>query len=89
MVTNLKTISLAVKVPVLSVSTKSMSPSSSMMEVFNTPKKRLVRGSLNCLSMVRNTPENVLMPSTKILRDMGMTKLSNRKEVKRTSPAMY
>lgn len=85
----LKTISLDVKVPVLSVNTISTEPSSSTIEVLNTKHALLDYLSINLKSSAKNNPENVLMPSISMLRVIGIRKLSSRKTVSIVRDATY
>ena len=84
-----KTISLAVRVPVLSVKTQSTTPNSYIIDVFKTPHSFLMVGSYSLRSKVRKMPEKVFTPSMTILRVMGMRKLSMRKMVKKMRVALY
>jgi hypothetical protein len=77
----LKTISLAVSVPVLSVKMISTNPSSSMIDVLSTPQPLLHYLSNNFLSAERNSPENVFIPSISIFRVIGIRKFNSKKMV--------
>ncbi len=69
--------------PVLSVKMQSTTPNYYNIELFSTPQQLFVISSINFLSAVRKTPENVFIPSMKITNEIGIIKVINIKFVKK------
>lgn len=64
-----------------------MTPNSYKIELLSTPQLLFVSLSSIFLSAIRKKAEKVLIPSMKIVREIGIRKLSKMKTLRKLNPA--